>query len=307
MRGKTSKQDLMLIESLEADDSQAILEYGLGVQTELADFSGNLLDQMRSVKTGEIEYPLERLMMHIRASGVGDISYVNHGMRAQKKAKKTLKRFNKIDKQVFDIEVELDEVRGELMRDIVRLKKLKEKTEAHRMILDQYIKTADKALAEVSQIMKKHSAVQLLEKRVHDLKLARVVSLQMSPQIDLIVKANETLVSKIQTSLMTTIPLWRSQMLIAKTLIKQKNAENIEQTVMAETAGMLDRNNISLKEEIERMKSGAGTWSHLEKTSNTLIAAIDNCQEISRLRAEETQHAQAALFRLRNELTEKPS
>ena len=111
-----------------------------------------------------------------------------------------------------------------------RLSKLKEKNNVHQQILEQFIETGNNALKTVPESSAQDATHpgHILEKRVHDLKLARMISLQMTPQIDLILSTSQTLVDKIQTSLLTTIPLWRSQMTIASALVRQKTAMDIE-------------------------------------------------------------------------------
>ncbi len=303
-----SDKDRTTTGSIDISDRQGLLEYGLAAQTALSDFSGDLLDQMRKAKTGDVEYPLERLMMVVRSVEIGDIG---SGKKAEKRLVKqmgkTMLRYGKTDQEMFHLEMELDALRSELLRDIVRLGKLKEKNQTHQQVLEGLINAGEKTLVaqEKRDLEDLNHPVHILEKRIHDLKLARMISVQMSPQLDLIMNASQTLVDKIQTSLLTTIPLWRSQMTIAIALLKQKSAAELEKMVFSDAADTLSANNEALKAELEQLKSGGGSaevLNRLKQTGEMLLQTIGECQQISGQSAEELARTQAEITKVKKEI-----
>jgi uncharacterized protein YaaN involved in tellurite resistance len=293
--------------SINIDDSQGVLEYGLGAQRKLADFANSVLSLMRSTKTGDIEYPLSELLSNVKSFDISDIKMKKSQSYGKfvKKARKVLLGYQKIDRQIYSIEVKLEEARNQLLRDIVLLGKMFDKNLEHKKILENYIYGAEKYLealntdeidkekanAEKQQDIKSASKISDLasrinrfEKRIHDLKLSRMVSIQMAPQIKLIHNTNQMLMEKIQTSLLATIPLWRNQMVIAVALMKQKSALKMQSEFVDKANRALEENSENLKQNTdyieEKTKSGIEEIEKLKETSKNLISIIDECRQV---------------------------
>jgi len=313
---KTEKEDIeKLSEKIDIEDSQSILEFGLGAQTELSDFASSVLAQMRSTKTGDIEYPLERLLMNVQSVDIGDImTDTKHSYKKYiKKARKVLLGYQKIDRQIYSIEVQLESARNQLLRDIVLLDKMKEKNEEHKKNLEIHIIAGDMYLNKNSRnisgnpIDGRTAKITRLEKRIHNLKLSRMISLQMTPQIELVQNTNKTLMEKIQTSLLSTIPLWRNQMVIAQALMKQKSALRMQEEFVDRANDILEENADKLKEKTVQIEMGteAGILdiAKLKDTSKMLIKAIQECQNAIKLGETEIGKAEKEIMNIKKEIS----
>jgi uncharacterized protein YaaN involved in tellurite resistance len=147
------------------------------------------------------------------------------------------------------------------------------------------------------------------EKKIHDLKLSRMVSLQTAPQIRLIQNNNQVLVEKIQSSILNTIPLWKNQIVIAISLIKQKNALAVQKevtdttnTLLQKNAEMLKTGSVDLARETER---GVVDIETLKKVNVELIATIDETLNIQKEGRLKRQQAEAELVTIEKELKQK--
>lgn len=275
-RGKTAKA----VETIDISDANKVMAYGIRAQRDLADFSAQLLDQLRSIKTGDIEEPLGLLLDEVQAANLSGLNADDANTRRfMRKAKKVLAGYNRADKRIFELEMRLDAVKGDLMRDVVLLDKLKEKNLAHRKVLETYIAAGEKVLAEktkaakntAASVIDEGSALSVLEKRVHDLKLSHTIALQADPQISLIQRTNQTLITRIQTSLLSTIPLWRNQMVLAGTLIKQKTVMNMEKQLSETADERLRTASDALKQAVAR---GENPLAAVQKAGEELAATI---------------------------------
>ncbi|MEX1308425.1 MAG: toxic anion resistance protein [Eubacteriales bacterium] len=262
--------------SIDLEDAQKVMVFGIRAQQDLADFSSQMLDQLRSIKTGDIEAPLEALLDEVQSVSLSGLDANDRNTkRFMKKAKKVLARYNKADKRIFELEMRLDTIKGDLTRDVVLMDKLLEKNLAHREVLETYIAAGETVLAEktkaakskAASVLEEGSALSVLEKRIYDLKLAHTIAMQTEPQIGLIQSTNRTLIARIQTSLLSTIPLWRGQMVLANTLVKQRNVMNMEKS-LSEAAD-------------EKLKAGAEALKQvLAKGENPLVAVQKSGEEL---------------------------
>ncbi len=270
----TNEDQAKAADAIDLTNAQKVMAYGVRAQHELADFSAALLDQLRSIKTGDIEQPLEDLLTEVQSVSLSGISANDSGSpRMMRKAKKVLADFNRADKRIFELEMRLAGIKGDLVRDIVLLDKLKEKNKAHRQALESYIAAGEKVLAEKKaaaksgsgNLLETESTLDVLDKRIHDLKLAHTIAMQTEPQINLIQSTNRALVERVQTSLLSTIPLWRNQMVLAGTLIKQKSVANMEKA-LSEAAG-------------EKLKNGAEALKAAIAKGENPLAAVQKAGE----------------------------
>ena len=272
---RSNKDDIgRIAASIDLENAQKVMAYGIRAQQDLADFSAQMLDQLRSIKTGDIEAPLETLLDEVQSVSLSGLDAGDKNTkRFMKKAKKVLAGYNKADKRIFEMEMRLDAVKGDLTRDVVLLDKLKQKNLKHREVLKTYIVAGEKVLAEkakaakspTASVIDEGSALSILEKRIYDLKLAHTIAMQTDPQISLIQSTNRTLIARIQTSLLSTIPLWRSQMILANTLVKQKTLMNMEKS-LAEAAD-------------EKLKAGAEALKKALAEGENPLAAVQKAGE----------------------------
>jgi len=225
---------------------------------------------------------------------------------------------------------ELDKSKMQLLKDITLLDYLFEKNLEYLGNLNYYIMAGTLKLKEISEkvipemqvkvketndpvdAQKLNDLIQManrFEKKIHDLKLSRMVSLQTAPQIRLIQNNNQVLVEKIQSSILNTIPLWKNQIVIAISLLKQKNALAVQKevtdttnTLLQKNAEMLKTGSIDLARETER---GVVDIETLKKVNVELIATIDETLNIQKEGRLKRQQAEAELATIEKELKQK--
>lgn len=317
-----------LSKSIDIKDTQSILEYGLLEQRNLADFASSVLAQMRSTKTGDIDFPLSELLLNVKSFDLNDIKISDKSpyKKFLKKAKKVLMRYQKTDRQIYNSEVKLEEARNQLLRDIVLLGKMEDKNKEHKAALERYIIAAEQHvknleknkklksnkqnvnsdLKSINRLRDLANRIKRLEKRIYDLKLSRMMSIQMIPQIQLMQNANQTLVEKIQTSLLTTIPLWRNQMVIAIALLKQKSAMKMQREFIDKANKELNENakdlNLSIKDAKSNLTSGAEEIEKLKQTSKNLIDIIVECQKTLRNGEESIKKVRSEILKIKKDI-----
>ena len=257
--------------SIDINDSQAIIEYGVGAQSDIADFSDTVLDQVRSKDAGFAGEALNELMVSVKEIDVDSISgNTKNGLfkRFSRKVKKFIGRYNKLSVQIDSIVEKLETTRDSLFRDVELLDQLYDKNYDYLKELDIYIAAGDMRIQELKEndlptlraeaeaandaiksqeLRDLQSMINRFEKRVHDLKLSRMVAIQSMPQIRLVQNNDQVLVERIQSSILNTIPLWKSQIVIAITLFRQKAALKIQKDVTDTTNELLKKNSEMLK------------------------------------------------------------
>jgi uncharacterized protein YaaN involved in tellurite resistance len=148
-----------------------------------------------------------------------------------------------------------------------------------------------------------------LEKRVHDLKLSRQIAIQSAPQIRLIQEVNQTLVEKIQSSILTAIPLWKNQVVIATTLLRQKKAMEAQKQVSKTTNDLLTKNSELLKQntiEVAREnEAGIVDIETLKKTQSDLITTLEEVLKIQEEGRTKRTEAESELYQMEKDLKTK--
>lgn len=260
-----------IVNSIDITDSQAIIEYGVGAQSDIADFSDTVLDQVRSKDAGHAGEALNELMVNVKEIDVDSLSgNTSNGLfrRFSRKVKKFIGRYNTLSVQIDSIVEKLESTRDSLFRDVELLDQLYDKNYDYLKELDIYIAAGDKKIIELKEtalpplrkeaeasgdavkaqeLRDMQSMIDRFEKRVHDLKLSRMVAIQSMPQIRLVQNNDQVLVERIQSSILNTIPLWKSQIVIAITLFRQKAALKIQKDVTDTTNELLKKNSEMLK------------------------------------------------------------
>ena len=308
------------------------LEYGAGAQKNVADFSDSALAAVRTKDLGEVGDMISSLVVELKGFDAEEEKKGFLGLF--KKAGtgiETLKaRYNKAEVNVNKISHELEEHQRTLMKDVVVLDQMYDKNLDYYKQLTMYIlagkeklaqerattlvelraKAERTGLAEDAQKANDYDAMCLrFEKKLHDLELTRMVSIQMGPQIRLL-QNNDTLMSeKIQSSLVNTIPLWKSQMVLALGLSHSQQAMEAQKAVTDMTNELLKKNADKLKmatvetaKESERAIVDIETLQH---TNQQLISTLDEVLQIQTEGRQKRASAEAELRRIEGQLKQK--
>ncbi len=308
------------------------LEYGAGAQKNVADFSDSALAAVRTKDLGEVGDMISSLVVELKGFNADEEKKGLLGLF--KKAGtgiETLKaKYSKAEVNVNKISHELEEHQRTLMKDVVVLDQMYDKNLDYYKQLTMYIlagkeklaqerattlvelraKAEQTGLAEDAQRANDYDAMCLrFEKKLHDLELTRMVSIQMGPQIRLL-QNNDTLMSeKIQTSLVNTIPLWKSQMVLALGMTHSQQALEAQKAVTDMTNELLKKNADKLKmatietaKESERAIVDIETLQH---TNNQLISTLDEVLQIQTEGRQKRAEAEAELRKIEGQLKQK--
>ncbi len=270
-----TKEDLQLIEQkaneIDINDSQSIILFGSGTQTEIADFSDTVLEQVKSKDAGYVGDILTNLLVNLEDVDAKGLADKSGGLfsNLKKKAKKLVAKYEKISVQIEDITEKLENAQRGLMRDVELLDTLYIKNGDYIKELDIYIeagklclkKSEDELIPQLNEQAEKtgdaldiqrardmQANYEKLDKKIGDLQLSRMIAIQSLPQLRLIQKNDEVLIEKIQSSLLNTIPLWKNQMVIAITIIRQNAAVKLQRDVTDTTNELLIKNSEMLKQ-----------------------------------------------------------
>lgn len=248
---KQQEQARALAKQIDEKNMQAIISYGAGAQKQLGEFSHSMLAHVQNKDTGEIGDTLNELMMRLNETDPNDLVAQDSNIfrkifgRVKKSIYEMQSKYQEVGSQVDKIAVRLDHEKNGLLNDNLSLEQLYQRNKEFFEALSIYIAAGELKIEELQQklipeAMQKaqesgdqmdvqvvndlHQFLDRLEKRNHDLKLTRQMTIQQAPQIRLIQNTNQTLAEKIQSSITTTIPLWKNQIAIAMTLLRQKDA-----------------------------------------------------------------------------------
>ncbi len=316
---------------IDITDSNLVLNYGAAAQKSVASFSENALSSVRNKDLGEIGETLSNLVVEVKGFGKEEKKGI-FGMFQKEKDKLEVMRaqYGKAESSVNRITAELEKHQVTLMKDIAMFDQMYELNLKYYKELTMYIIAGKKRLAElrageVEELRKKaeetgaaedaqkyNDMVQMcnrFEKKLHDLELTRMVSLQMGPQTRLLQNNDTLMVEKIQSSLVNTIPLWKSQMVLALGMEHGKQATAAQNAVTETTnellkknADMLKMGTIATAKEAERSVIDIETLQH---TNEQLISTLDEVINIQREGAEKRKVAEAELGRIEGELKQK--
>ena len=315
-------------------DSQACIQFGTPAQRNISDFADSILNTVRSKDSGYVGELLQSLVSDIRDadfSAGGDdegiLDKIPLFSSAKKKLEKMMMRYEKLEVQIDQIEGKLDQAKMEMLKDIGMFDMMYEKNLEYFQELNLYITAGEERIRELREQdipgLKAQAAaspdpmaaqlvhdfeenVNRFEKKVHDLKLSRTIAIQTAPQIRLIQNNDKLLVDKIQTAVLNTIPIWRSQIVIALGLGKQQKVLKLNQEISETTNELLKRNSELLKtntiETAKEAERSVVDMETLKKTNENLIAAIEETLSIQKEGREKRQAAEAELNRLEGEL-----
>lgn len=312
-----------IVKTIDIEDSQATLQYGVQAQSNIANFSDSILSEVRSKDTGHVGEALTSLMVDIKeidVDGINDKGFLGIFRNFKNSTKKFIARYEKMSVQMDATILELDKSKMQLLSDITMLDKLYDKNLEYMKELEYYIIAGERKIQEIQEValpqmmqqakesgdaldaQKVTDYNQLLnrfEKKVHDLKLSRMISIQTGPQVRLIQSSDQVLVEKIQSSILNTIPLWKNQVVIAISLFRQEKALKQQQVVTETTNDLLKKNSEMLKENTievaKESEKGIVEIETLKKVNQDLLTTIDETMKIQKEGREKRRVAEQEL------------
>lgn len=319
-------------QKIQLEHSTSILQYGAGVQKKMADFSEQTLNRVRTKDMGEVGEMLTSIVTELKGFDPAEEEKGLFGA-IRKKAGGISKRkiqFAKAEANVDKICELLESHQIQLLKDIATMDKMYEVNKNYYKELTMYILAGKKKLLTVEKeelpkltdraaLTGKPEDAQTVndlvnlcnrfEKKIHDLELTRMISIQMAPQIRL-VQNNDTLMSeKIQTTLVNTIPLWKSQMVLAVGIDHSREAAKAQRQVTDMTNELLLKNAEALKmasvETAKESERGIVDMETLRVANEKLIATLDEVKQIQVEGKAKRQEAEVELGRIEGELKEK--
>jgi uncharacterized protein YaaN involved in tellurite resistance len=325
-----------LAEQIDPKNHQAMITYGTPAQTKLLSFSNTMLEHVQKKDIGEVGTIISDLMKKLNDVNPEELKPEKRTIIGRMFGKlsgsiqEVVSKYQKTGAQIDRISVKLDGSKNVLLSDIVMLEKLYENNKEYFQALNVYIAAGEIKLeelhgntipelrkaAEATNDQMKYQEVNdmvqfadRLDKRLYDLKLSREITIQSAPQIRLIQNTNQALVEKIQSSIMTAIPLWKNQVAIALTLIRQRHAVEAQKQVSKTTnelllknAEMLKTNTIETAKENER---GLIDIETLKKTQENLLLTLEETLRIQEEGRNKRRQAELELGSMENDLRQK--
>ena len=318
-------------EKIDITDSSVVLQYGAAAQKNIAGFSENALNNVRTKDLGEVGQALSSLVVELKTFGQPEKSGIFGLFQKKKNDAMALKAsYDKAEVNVDKIASILEGHQVTLMKDIAMLDQMYDLNTKYYKELTMYIlagkKALNKARTETLEELRKKAAetgaqedaqkyndyanlCNRFEKKIHDLELTRMISIQMGPQTRLIQNNDTLMLEKIQSSLVNTIPLWKSQMVLALGLEHSRQATAAQSAVTNMTNELLQKNADMLKMgTIETAKEAERGVVDLETIRTANTALIDTLTEVQKIQREGAQKRAAAsieLGRLEKELRDK--
>ena len=319
------------VKQIDLNNSELVLQYGAAAQTKMANFSETTLNSVRTKDLGEVGQLMTDLINELKSIDTdeekGGFSFFR---KAKDKVSNLKTKYEKAETNVDHITEVLEGHQIQLMKDIALLDEMYEMNLNHFKELSLYIIAGQKRLkqareVELSELINKAqrsglpedsqaandyaSLCDRFEKKLHDLELTRMVALQMGPQIRLIQNNNIQMTEKIQSSIVNTIPLWKSQMVLALGLDHSTKAMEAQRAVSDMTTQLLKKNAEKLKmgtlETAKESERGIVDMETLKQTNQSLISTLDEVMKIQQEGRAKRQAASEELAKIENELKNK--
>lgn len=320
---------------IDVTNANQVLMYGANAQKNIANFSENALNNVRNKDLGEVGEALSGLVVELKSLDFDDDDE-DKGFFARL-FKKSKNQLDELKAQFSEVEVNVDKIcqileqhQIALMKDVAMFDEMYNLNLQYYKELTMYILAGRKRLEEVRanevEALRKKAAetgstedaqayndmvnmCNRFEKKLHDLELSRMVSIQMGPQTRMLQNNDVMMIEKIQSSLVNTIPLWKSQMVLALGLENARKATAAQAAVSEMTNELLKKNaeklhqgSVDIAKEAERSIIDIETLQH---TNEELIATLDEVMQIQRDGAQKRQAAEAELRRIEGELKAK--
>ncbi|MBE6992124.1 MAG: toxic anion resistance protein [Ruminococcaceae bacterium] len=319
-------------QKIDLTDSTMILQYGAGAQKNIADFSAGALESVKTKDMGEIGDMISGLVVELKSFDAEEERKGLLGLfqKGSRKLEVMKAKYGKVEANVDRIAGQLEDHQVVLLKDIAVLDQLYDKNLDYFKQLSMYILAGKKTLERerattLAEMQQKAQTTGLaedaqaandyanqclrFEKKLHDLELTRMISIQMGPQIRLIQNNDSMLVEKIQSSLNNTIPLWKSQMVLALGLEHSRQALEAQREVTDLTNQLLKKNADALRlgtvETAKESERSIVDMETLQHTNQSLISTLDEVLQIQKDGAQKRRDAEAELGRIEGELKQK--
>lgn len=319
-------------EQINLTDSQAIMNYGVGTQKKMADFSEKAIDNVRTKDMGEVGDMLTSLVTQLKDF---DVEEDNKGImsifrKGNNRVNALKAKYSKVETNVSTISGELEKHQIQLMKDVELLDRMYALNLDYYKELSMYIIAGKKKLQQVrekdlvrlqqkarlSGLPEDAQAVKDLaaqcdrfEKKIYDLELTRTVAMQTGPQIRMVQSSDTMMAEKIQSTIVNTIPLWKNQMVIAIGIEHSTQAAKAEREVNDMTNALLRKNADALKSATvataKESERGIVDMETLKHTNETLISTLDEVMAIQKDGKEKRHAAEAELQGIESELKQK--
>lgn len=314
-------------------DNQSVMDYGREQQQQLSQYSDRMLQEVQKEDVKDISKTLDKLMKQLDESDPDKLLPENQNFftkvfnRTKKEIEKQFRHLTSVSAKIDSVSRELDSNQKILMRDVQSLDALYQHNQAYFKDVSALVEAGELRLkelreSELQQLKDKASQtgaqediqavadmedfIERLDKRVYDLQLSRDVALQSAPQIRMIQNINQSLAEKIQTSVMTSIPVWKNQMAIALALTNQRQVANSQKLVNDTTNDMIKKHSEMLKENAVRTakenERAVIDVESLEESQANIKEAIQKTLEIKEQGQAKRQEAKAKLKDLEKQL-----
>ncbi|WP_442638058.1 toxic anion resistance protein [Rossellomorea marisflavi] len=328
---------MQLANMIDITQTDVVMQYGTKSQRELSSFSDTVLSEIKMKDSGEAGELLSDLMGKVRKMDVTTLEQKDPFLaklpiigRFFEKAEQRLMQFEDMQTYLGKVTQNLDVAKYGILKDITKLDAMYEKNLNYFEDLNLYISAGEAKLQlfeEEVLVPLREEATQSndpavsqkltdmihskerFEKRVHDLKLSRTISLQMAPQIRVIQQNNQILAERIESSVVNTIPLWKNQVVLALSLSRQENALKMQQDVRNTTNALLEQNSAMLKDSSVKIakenEKGIVSIESLKVAQQNLIATLDETLKIQSEGKQKRDEAELELINMEDELKKK--
>lgn len=318
--------------TIDIQDSALVMQYGAGAQKKIADFSETALQNVRTKDMGEVGDMLSSMVIELKNFEKDDDKGGFFGFfKKQKNKIDSLKaKYASTETNINHIADSLEGYQVTLMKDMAMLDKMYDVNKDYFKELSMYILAGKKKLEEAKSkelpalVQKAQQSglpedtqaandyaqmIDRFEKKIYDLELTRTIAIQMAPQIRLIQNNDVLMAEKIQTSLVNTIPLWKSQMALALGIAHSAQAAQAQRAVTDMTNELLKKNSAMLKQETvniaKESERGIVDIETLKQTNADLISTFDEVIQIQNDGRQKRQQAEQDLQQIENELKQK--
>ncbi|WP_449036447.1 toxic anion resistance protein [Peptostreptococcus stomatis] len=317
---------------IDIGNSQLVLEYGAGVQKKMSDFSDSTLSVIRTKDLGEVGDMISNLVVELKGFDASDEDKGILGFfkRGSKKTQLMRANYDKAENNINSIVKSLENQQVTLMKDISTLDQMYDLNKNYYKEVSMYILAGKKKLADIKNkelpalrekarlsglqedaqnLNDLNNQIDRFEKKLHDLDLSRMISIQTAPQIRMVQNNNILMVEKIQSTIVNTIPLWKNQMVLAlgvshsnEAIRAQREVSNITNELLKKNADNLKMASIETAKESER---GIVDIESLKHTNEALISSLDEVMKIQVESRAKRKEAENEIARLENELKNK--
>ena len=329
-------EEKKMVESFAAQidlhNSGAILQYGVGTQKKMADFSEKALENVRTKDMGEVGDMIAGLVTELKSFDAEEESKGLFGLfkKSENRLNALKAKYNKVETNVNDIVKVLEGHQIQLLKDVEVLDRMYAMNLSYFKELSMYILAGKKKLMEIrnTQLKELQNKATLsglpedaqaakdlanlcdrFEKKIYDLELTRTVSVQTAPQIRMVQQSDTVMAEKIQSTIVNTIPLWKNQMVIAIGVEHSTQAARAQREVTDMTNALLKKNADALKvatiESAKEAERGIVDMETLKHTNQTLISTLDEVLKIQTEGKEKRRAAEAELADMENQLKGK--